>query len=280
MTETDLKRSSKGQKRAWKTGAGQNKRKKGRGWTQLSDLKNGSSGFIVTTEQGREGKTQAQMLDWLNEVVERLEDTIGQDEENGNPHPELASISKGIEAEIEKTKKFHLVEPVQAHGKSVLVFRLKKNNVNPVKVVELLLEEILNSGTVRTPYAHSIRPVQSFCFASCEDLVKGPRSELLKSFLSLDNVTGMTFAVQPRLRGILHRNDVVETVVEFLKSSCGDGSDQELPLKVNLSKPDIVILVEAYKNIAGLSVIPAYSKMHNLSFAQALKSYEEKKSNE
>ena len=120
---------------------------------------------------------------------------------------------------------------------------------DPISTLRTIMSDIDNDSNKEAPMSRFVTrmiPIQGTCFASPEEL-QLTCSGLLKKFITQ---TTKTFAISFKRRNCsnLNRNLVIKIV--------GDLMSQMFPnCKVNLSKPDITILVEVCGTLCGISVV-------------------------
>jgi len=233
----------------------------------LTDLKQGGRGFLLTCEGGRERQTRSQMQDWLNDHIERLSaQGSAKDEDLAKKDGgKVLDIERELAAEIAEQKTGQLIVPVDLHGGAgcVVLALTKHCLLDPVDIARSLYTEFLETKKSRAPGAFSLCPCQAFGFVTPEDVVKAGQHLLPKHFGP--GCDTKSFAIQFRRRFLrsLKRDKVIEAFDAALVKLWPEGAEREL--KANLTNPQVVIMVEAIKNVCGISVIPDFPTMHRLS---------------
>ena len=119
---------------------------------------------------------------------------------------------------------------------------------DPVAIISQLFNTVIAEGKARSTHIEKLIPFQIVCHPSMEAVVKAV-SELLKSTLGADSPP-QSFAVMPKIRGgesgELDRAKLITTIADLV--------DQKRH-PVNLTEPDVVIIVEIIRSIAGVSLV-------------------------
>jgi tRNA(Ser,Leu) C12 N-acetylase TAN1 len=278
-----MSQATRGAKRGWKVrasaGAGPgsaHKRARPVGGTlDLSDMKQGHRGFLVTCETGREKQTRAHMADWLAEHIETLEQ---QEQQERPPQQQqqrrVASIEEDIAAEIAAAKSesggspLRLVDIGGAANGLCMLQMSKRCPVDPVAVARSVVLHAFDSRASRAPAAYTVIPLQACAYASPADVVKAGEPAL-RDYFGQRRALSKTFAIQVRRRHCANfdRDEVIALIIAFIKSLWPAG--EWASIKADLKNPETVVLVEAVRNVAGIAVVQNYGELHRFNVQTA-----------
>ena len=110
-------------------------------------------------------------------------------------------------------------------------------------------------------------PVEVVCFAGVDEIKEAVKPLLERHFTSGKE---QTFAIsfERRANDSVRRTEGIEAIA---------GMIDQPPNKVNLSDPDLTIMVEIVKGVACLSVVPDYEKLCKYNLRMVAMSEEERK---
>ncbi|KAL9528115.1 hypothetical protein SMMN14_08424 [Sphaerulina musiva] len=235
-----------------------------------STVQAGDTGIFVTCHRGKEGKCTGEVMDLLQDYAERIysssasslrsaavkedgeDDDDGDAKKDGNGGEEVVvvdDIEKEILAEIREIRKpkvARLFTPVQLNVQCVIFFKTT-SPVEPVSLVKTICEDAMNNNTrKRTRFALRLTPMTLMGRASTEGLEQVALKVLAPHFHQ-DPFRARTFAIRPTIRNhnVLTRDSVIKQVADVV----GEGH------KVDLKNYELMIIVEIYQHICGISVV-------------------------
>lgn len=130
---------------------------------------------------------------------------------------------------------------------------------DPVDVVLRIMNDVASTKRLKTRYCLRFTPITRTCKATMEDLEKLATSVLAPHFLT-EPKTPTSFMVVYSAR---NSNSLVrDEVIKMLANCVGQGH------KVDLTQPEKVILVEAYKSVAGISVVTDFQRFKKFNVSQ------------
>lgn len=197
----------------------------------------GKRAILVVTNRGRErlGTNEAIQILGLDEQS----DDEDEDDAKGDIQ---AALAKELEqARSKNTARYDLSMPclsaIESHG-------------DPVEIVSRLFSSVIAEGKARSTHVEKLIPLDRICYPSVESITTCA-TELLKDTFSPESPS-QSFAVMAKIRGnsseagSLSRTDVNNAIAALI--------DQKKH-PVNLTEPDVVIVVEVVRSIAGISVV-------------------------
>ncbi|WPG97963.1 Hypothetical protein R9X50_00074600 [Acrodontium crateriforme] len=244
------------------------------GSRQVRVIQPGDSGIWVTCNKGKEAKCIGELRDLFNEYAELLyADQLpkaknGDDDDDDDDDAGVADIESEIKAEVAGITK-PSTEPLFTHIKldvQCVVFFKTVAPVEPVSFVKRICEDAMRDpGRKRTRFAQRLSPMTLMGRPTTEGLERVAKEVLAPHFhqepfqskkaghkrtVKAEGFIVMPseqFAIRPTLRNhnILTRDSIIKQVASLV----GPGH------KVDLKEYDLLIVVEVYQNICGVSVV-------------------------
>ncbi|KAF1352048.1 hypothetical protein BDV97DRAFT_311513 [Delphinella strobiligena] len=210
----------------------------------------GDSGIWVTCDKGREGKCTSELRDFFNQYAEKLYAKELEAEKGDADDDDEMDLEASIKAEVAGIKKptqEPLFIPIKLDVQCVLFFRTRAP-VEPVAFVRHICRDALNNRhRKRTRFTKRLSPM-TLVGKATEEGLESVAKEVLAPAFRKDPPEHRKFAIRPTLRNhnLLKRDGIIQKVASLV----GPGH------KVDLKNYDDLIVVEAYTNIVGLSVVP------------------------
>ncbi|KAH6677489.1 hypothetical protein B0J14DRAFT_344089 [Halenospora varia] len=273
-----LKKSKGGSGGKWQT---PNHKAKVEAFRGKGSIEPGDVGIWGTCARSQEGRATIEMRSLLYQFAEKFygiapeaedEDEDVEDDIEASIRKEVASLSEG------KNTKPRLFSPVRLNIECVLFFKVQPP-IEPVEFVYRICKEIAADPTTKlTRYLNRLTPMTLIGKATekgLEDVgttVLGAHFKLNgqsgaeeaqengDSRKDVEGVSYPSYAIRPTIRN--HTTLKRDVVIKSIASSIADIH------KVNLTKPDKVILVEIYQTMCGMSVVGSdweSLKRYNLS---------------
>ncbi|KAI5855267.1 hypothetical protein BZA05DRAFT_391059 [Tricharina praecox] len=231
----------------------------------LTGIELGWQGIFATCDKGRESRAVAEMYSILEECASKLYPDMKKDGEGAaDSDDEEEDIESAIKKELadnkdKKKKDTRSIASVKIDTMCVTFFRLKPP-LEATGMVRALCESASNpvGGSIRSKFVHRLTPVTRTGKATLEGL-REVAAEVLKPHFH-SGQEGIKFAIRPTTRNhsILKRDEIIRTI-----ASCVGPSHT-----VDLKNPDLLILVELYKNVCGMSVVTDFEKLKRFNFGQ------------
>lgn len=261
-------------------GGGQRRSKKAR-WFRPNDsggtIPYGARGVIVTCDGGKE---RAAVRDVVRNLTERAEQTFGY-EAAGTASGDAGEgkettgdvVADALRAELEglrEEKKKPALKEMSLDLRACTFVGASDELANACDIVELVKADLERAKSTNVTFSrHCMRmiPVEVVCFAGVDEIKEAVKPLLERHFTSGKE---QTFAIsfERRANDSVRRTEVIEAIAGLI--------DQP-PNKVNLSDPDLTIMVEIIKGVACLSVVPDYEKLCKYNLRMVAMSEEERK---
>ncbi|KAF1808509.1 THUMP domain-containing protein [Eremomyces bilateralis CBS 781.70] len=225
-----------------------------------STIEPGDAGIWATCTMDKEVKSQHELLDLFEEYAEILYGTKTGSSKEGPVVSDQENAKDGapvdIEAEINeelagmKTKKHDSMFTIVKTGIQCVIFIKTKPPIDPVILVHRVCKDAFNQERdKRVRFVKRLVPITKFAKAYEPDLVSLAEDVLRPHFG--EGTESKKFAIQPSIRNNagreLNRANIIRLVADAVETM---GSH-----KVDLTGFDLLILVEVYKNVVGMSVV-------------------------
>ncbi|GLB40252.1 putative THUMP [Lyophyllum shimeji] len=213
-------------------------------------------GIWVSCVKGKERQTVAECYDLFDSVASELWpiDAQGIGTTDSDPDDELEndlSIEAQIASEVSAMKRSK-AEPrfvsCQTNTPCV-VFISCKPPIDPVKLVTRIVEDVEATGVVRSRCIHRLVPVSGSCGANLPEIQALCRTIVEPFFAQHPNKT-FKYKIELRVRNhsVISRPDLIQHIAQCVPEGH----------TVELTDPEIFILVEVFKNVCGISVVEDY----------------------
>ncbi|TKA32149.1 hypothetical protein B0A50_01397 [Salinomyces thailandicus] len=224
-------------------------RKNDRGAIQAKAIQPGDSGIWATCNKGREAKCVGELRDLFTEYAEELYGDTASDSAGPDDAGDAFDIESEIQAEvagIRKPASVQLFTPVRIDVQCVVFFKTV-SPVDPVSFVKKICEDaIRDPARKRTRCVKRLSPMTLMGRASPEGL-ESVAKEVLAPHFHKQPLEPRKFAIRPTLRN--HNVLTRDTVIKQIASIVGQGH------VVDLKNYELLIVVEVYQNICGISVV-------------------------
>ncbi|KAH3997903.1 hypothetical protein HBI70_077700 [Parastagonospora nodorum] len=252
---------------------GDNKRHKGKkqwdtgrkGVVEHRVIQPGDTGIWATCAMNKEAKSVADLRDLFQEYATKI---YGPEQTNGAAADAVSDTEEeDIEAEIKKELADirkpiikPLFRPVKLDTQCLMFFKTRLP-VEPVAFVEKICQDTAAGVQVQNcRYVKRLTPITAIEKATVKGLEAVAKKVLAPHFHGKDQIA-RKFAIRPSIRNNkeLLRNDVIKTVAAIV----GPGH------KVDLRGYDLLILVEIYQNVVGMSVVgPDFEKLKRFNLEE------------
>ncbi|KAB2576223.1 Thump domain-containing protein [Lasiodiplodia theobromae] len=239
------------------------KRSKGRRqWRSLparqggGSIEPGDAGIWATCNMGREAKAVGELKDMFEEYVEKLygasrdddadDDAAGADASTTQEDADVeAEIAKELE-DIRKPAKEPPFRHIRVDTDCIMFFKTKAP-IEPVEFVRRICEGAMASSERKTGrFVKRLTPMTLMGKAQQKGLEE-VAAQVLAPHFHAEGSAGKKFAIRPNIRNNkdLTRDQVIKTVA----AAVGPGHS------VDLKDYDLLILVDVYKGLCGMSVV-------------------------
>ncbi|KAG9411064.1 THUMP domain-containing protein 1 [Aphanomyces cochlioides] len=239
--------------------AASNKRKAQ--WTPQTNRKRhmastakGSSALLVTCDKIKERQVVKDILNILNDVAEVLypgtkEDAAEKSESKAKTSAELlqdeiAGLKK--DAKEGSTGRFAALD---SGVKGIILVQFLDESLDVKRIVDHIFQQVVDTKEFASRFIQRMIPLEKLCYPSVEDIAACAKPFIERHFKDTE---GIQYAVEVRKRnsGNIASMDIINACVAVV------GPNH----KVNLTKPDVVIVIEIFKNVCGVSVVTDFHR--------------------
>lgn len=223
----------------------------------------GVSGVIVTCDGGKE---KGALRDVARNLSERWEarggggattsskaGRGGEDDDGGGGGDAGDALAAEL-AGLREEAKDPMFKEIGLDLRACSFLKAHKSVLETCSVADLVkdeLERAQESGQTRGRHVMRMLPVETVCYAGVEEIAEAAKKLVDKYFSSgLEQTFAISFA--RRANNTIKRDEVIEAIASMIKQP---------PNKVNLSDPDLTILVEVMKGVACLAVVRDYERL-------------------
>ncbi|RGB43568.1 hypothetical protein C1646_680412 [Rhizophagus diaphanus] len=124
----------------------------------------------------------------------------------------------------------------------------------------------------RLEFSMRMIPITKTCYANMNDIKKMAEEILKPRFHSLKDNQQIQYAIVPNFRNnnVIDRMELINAIAELV------GNQH----KVNLVDPELVIIVDVFMNICGMSILEDYKKLKKYNIEKIFEELNKKKSEE
>ncbi|KAG6919182.1 hypothetical protein DXG01_008480 [Tephrocybe rancida] len=222
-------------------------------------------GIWVSCIKGKERQTVAECYDLFDSVASELwpmesdEDNMESDavDDEDNDLSIEAQIVNEVNA-MKKSQKEPRFVNCQTNTTCV-VFISCKPPVNPVQLVLKLVKDVQTTGIVRSRCIHRLVPVTASCGANLPE-IQGLCRKVLESFFSEHPGRKFNYKIELRLRNhsVISRPDLIQHIAQCVPEGH----------TVELTDPEVFILVEVFKSVCGISVVQNYYDLQKFNMTE------------
>ncbi|CAG8627216.1 6063_t:CDS:2 [Acaulospora morrowiae] len=254
---------SNSQKRSdsWSDVERKSKRRKDRSYykkqSTITSLTPNISGIFASCTKSKEALCVRECYDLFNAYAEKLYEPKDSNSALSNSDVEDEDIENSIAKELAQMRQphtSHRFASIQT-GTDCVVFVKTDPSINPVHLVHHILTDLNNSGQKKTRFCKRLIPITKTCYANMNDIEKLSEEVIKPHFYTQDRdqQQKIKYAVVPNIRN----NQTVERMelITLIARVVGNYH------VVNLDEPDLVIIVEVFKSICGMSVLSDYKKL-------------------
>ncbi|KAI4618008.1 uncharacterized protein J4E87_008017 [Alternaria ethzedia] len=219
--------------------------------SQSRTIKPGDAGIWATCAMKKEAKSVSDLRDLFQEYATTLHGAAGS---NGTAAEDSSDSEGGdIEAEIQKELadiRKPTTKPLFTSLKldtQCLIFFRTRSPLEPVSFVHKICQDIADGAQPKNlRYVKRLTPITATDKATPQGLEAVAKQVLAPHFHGSDQA-GKKFAIRPSIRN--NKEFLRDGVINTIAAAVGPGH------KVDLKNYDLLILVEIYKNVLGMSVV-------------------------
>ncbi|EIW68239.1 hypothetical protein TREMEDRAFT_44662 [Tremella mesenterica DSM 1558] len=230
----------------------------------LSEMLN-APGIMVTAVQNKERSAEREFIDYLEQVVDELYPETVEVDVKDDPEEE-EDLEKMLKKELEgmsgKGKQMSTRFRLCRHEVACVFYVVCLPPLEPLKIILHILEKMEKTAKCPFKFVKRTIPIQAASGATLVQLKESSKSIIARGFepvLSEDKSLRFGIIVSARHWDKLQKLDMIKNLAENVEE-LGMGH------KVDLNNQDRTILIEAYKNSLGVSVVREYERYKKVSF--------------
>ncbi|KAF2400076.1 hypothetical protein EJ06DRAFT_45884 [Trichodelitschia bisporula] len=229
------------------------------------DIEPGDAGIWATCNKGKEAKCVGELKTLFDDYASRLYGHGAVGDEGGNDaDDDVVDVEAEIAKELESLRKpsaaQQLFASVRLDTPCVAFFKVLPP-IEPVSFVQAICKDAADSsGRKQCRSVQRLTPI-SLVGKATEKGLEEVAKEVLRPHFHEPGCAGKKFAIRPNLRNhsLLTRDGVIKQVA----TAVGPGH------QVDLKNYDVLILVELYKNVCGMSVVgKEYDTLRKFNIAE------------
>ncbi|XP_028977967.1 THUMP domain-containing protein 1 isoform X2 [Esox lucius] len=249
-------------KRSKKRYGGGQRSKKYRG---SRELEVGMQGILITCNMN-ERKCTAEAFNLLNEYADQLYGPENEPEESGSEEDEDEDVEAALKKEVKQLKassgkrerRFLALDS----GANNVIF-IKTKNLDPDKLVHHILSDLHLTKKKKSRVILRMLPVSGTCKAFQEDMDKY-LSVFLEPWFKVPNHGTYQIAFKARNSSHNKREDIIKTLAGLV----GKMNPKN---KVDLTTPELTIIVEVIKSVCCVSVVRDYMLYRKYNLQEVVK---------
>ncbi|KAM9454272.1 THUMP domain-containing protein 1 [Clarias gariepinus] len=229
------------------------------------ELEAGMQGILITCNMN-ERRCTAEAYSLLNEYADQLygPEQLTDTKDSGS------SSEDDVEAALQKeVKQFHSsterqqrrFTAVESGANNVLFIRT--HNIDPAQLVHSILQDLYSTRRLKSRVILRMLPVCGSCKAFPEDMLKFLNSFLQPWFLS-PNQASYQICFKARNNNNSKRDDIIKSIAGLVNQLNPNN-------KVDLTDPELSIIIEVIKSVCCVSVIRDYKRFRKYNLQEVAK---------
>lgn len=209
----------------------------------------GRSAIMATCNSREDRKAVGEFVDLVEAYVDRLypcEEVLEMSADN-----EQLSVSERLAKQAQDYRTTRRVVAHDLETQGVLYVTIEDARVDAVRITKSIVGDAgrQDSGMPGSGRLIRLMPLSTVCFASLDDL-RAAAKPLVDAYFS-EKTKKLTYGVHLKRRNntTFPRKEAVEALAALVPE----------PHIVDLNQPDVTLLCEVFKSIAGVAVIPDYA---------------------
>ncbi|XP_060947893.1 THUMP domain-containing protein 1 [Limanda limanda] len=241
----------------------------GKRWKGSRELEVGMEGILITCNMN-ERKCTAEAFNLLSEYAEELlgpeklqENTGGSssDEEAEEEDVEVALKKEVAQLKASGAKQQRRFQAMESGANNVIFIRTQ--NLESDKLVHHILSDLHTTKKKKSRVILRMLPVTGTCKAFQDDMVKY-LTTYLESWFKTPNCATYQIAFKARNSSHNKRDEIIKSIAELVGKLNPNN-------KVDLTNPELTIIVEVIKTVCCLSVVKDYSLYRKYNVQEVIK---------
>ncbi|CAO2656406.1 Nn.00g052090.m01.CDS01 [Neocucurbitaria sp. VM-36] len=223
----------------------------------------GDTGIWATCAMKKEAKSIGDLRDLFQEYASKFYGTTNGTADDNDSDSEGGDIEAEINkelADIRKPTAKPLFTSVKLDTQCLIFFRTR-SPIEPVSFIHSICQDIADGAQPRNlRYVKRLTPITAYEKATTQGLETVAKQVLAPHFHGPEQV-GKKFAIRPSIRN--NKEFTRDEIIKSVAAAVGPGH------KVDLKGYDLLILVEIYKNVLGMSVVgPDFERLKRFNLEE------------
>ncbi|KAF0683946.1 Aste57867_24027 [Aphanomyces stellatus] len=224
---------------------------------QMASTAKGFSAVLVTCDKTKERQVVKDILNILNDTADilypkKVDENADDDnddaakDDDAKPkssaemlQEEIAGLKK--DAKAGKTGRFTALD---SGVKGIILVQFLDESMDVKKVIDHIFQQVQNTMEFSSRFIQRMIPLEKMCYPSVEDITACATPFIERHFKDTKDIQ-YSVEVRKRNSGNIASMDIINACVAVV------GAQH----KVNLTKPEVVIVIEIFKNVCGVSVV-------------------------
>ncbi|CAE6424340.1 unnamed protein product [Rhizoctonia solani] len=240
-------------------------------------------GIWAMTVKGKEKQATSELYEIIESISDRLwpkpqsttEATV-EINEDGSDEEEDEDIEKQLAKELSDINKPKVKDSTNRRiatcptETACVIYVATKPPIDPVEVVLQHMEQVTRTGVSGTRALVRLVPASGICGANMH-AISSLATELFAKTFAGEGVEPKKYKIELRVRShkVLARDEVIKGIAQCVPSDKGH--------TVDLTNQDTTILVELFKGICTISVVPKYEQYKRFNVVQIVQEEHKKK---
>ncbi|KNZ73892.1 hypothetical protein J132_09108, partial [Termitomyces sp. J132] len=221
-------------------------------------------GIWVSCVKGKERQAVAECYDLFDSVASELwpidtqvENVDSDSEDEDEDLPIETQIANEVNA-LKKPKQEPRFVNCQTNTTCV-VFISCRPPVDPIQLVVKLVKDVQATGVVRSRCIHRLVPVSAQCGANLPE-IQGLCRKVLDPFFSQHPGRKFSYKIELRVRNhsVISRPEFIQYIAQCVPEGHS----------VELTNPELFILVEVFKSVCGMSIVQDYYDLQKFNMSE------------
>ncbi|OQR93618.1 hypothetical protein THRCLA_08400 [Thraustotheca clavata] len=214
----------------------------------------GYAGILVTCDRIKERQVVKDVLNILNEAAEKYYpkyDEDNEEEEEGDSKTSAEKLAEEIKGLKKDKGRFVALD---TGVKGIIMIQIVDRKIPVIALVDRIFEEVVDTKQFSSRFIQRLIPLENLCFPSVEDITTAVTPFIERHF---KDTKDLTFCVEVKKRnsGNIPSMDIINACVAVV-------GEQH---KVDLTTPQVVILIEIFKNVCGVSVVTNFHQFRKFN---------------
>lgn len=242
------------------------------------ELPHGSRGFLITCNPKHEAQCFREATVLLGEQVEKLVPRLAQSFDasstpNTSPsHPaehgdgkssSVISVTDAVSAELESLRqpvRHRVFTRIDWSVQGSVFIRVEDEDIQVERVVENAMLHARDNQTPGCRNCVRVLPIHTTCYAKSTDAAHAAKVVVQQHFPP--DAQNYAIVFRSRLNSDAHRDDYIKDIAAAIEST------KPSKLKVNLTEPDVVLLVEVLRTVCVIGCFAPYYKLAKLNIRE------------